>query len=127
MIARLPALAFLLIALPAAAEPPRTPVSDARPLLVAAIDAADGTAHGVLVGEVAQAITQRFAATSPIYIDVTTLKRYAEPGCRRLNVKFWQEGVRLPGVASPRRQTLDFGLDYCADGQAPRSREVARP
>ena len=108
------------IALDASAQD-RTPVQDARPLLIAAIDAPTGEAHGMLVGEIADAITQRFKGTSPIYIDVTTERRYAQPGCRRLNVRFWQDGVQLPGVPAPRRQTIDFGINYCRDGQPPKS------
>ena len=99
----------------------RTPVQDARPLLIAAIDAPNGQAHGMLVGEIADAITQRFKSTTPIYIDVTTERRYTQPGCRRLKVRFWQDGVQLPGVAAPRRQTIDFGINYCRDGQPPKS------
>ena len=38
----------------------RTPVQDAKLLLIAAIDAPSGQAQGVLVGEIADAITQRF-------------------------------------------------------------------
>lgn len=108
------------IALDASAQD-RTPVQDARPLLIAAIDAPTGQAHGMLVGEIADAITQRFKGTSPIYIDVTTERRYAQPGCRRLSVRFWQDGVQLPGVPAPRRQTIDFGINYCRDGQPPKS------
>ena len=99
----------------------RIPVQDARPLLIAAIDAPSGEAHGMLVGEIAEAVTQRFKGTSPIYIDVTTVRRYAQAGCRRLNVRFWQDGVQLPGVPAPRRQTFDFGINYCRDGQPPKS------
>ena len=38
----------------------------------------------------------------------------------------WQDGVQLPnygagGVQAPRRQTIDFGINYCRDGQPPRS------
>ena len=99
----------------------RKPVQDARPLLIAAIDAPGGAAHGTLVGEIANAITQRFKGTSPIYIDVTTERRYAQAGCRRLKVRFWQDGVQLPGVPAPRRQTIDFGINYCRDGQPPKS------
>ncbi len=99
----------------------RTPVQDARPLLIAAIDAADGQSRGVLVGEIADAITQRFKGTSPIYIDVATERRYAQAGCSRLKVRFWQDGVQLPGVPAPRRQTIDFGINYCRDGQPPKS------
>jgi len=100
----------------------RIAVKDAKPLLIAAIDAPDGQAHGLLVGDIADAITQRFKGTTPIYIDVSTERRYAQAGCSRLNVRFWQDGVQLPGVPAPRRQTIDFGVDYCRDGQPPRSR-----
>ena len=99
----------------------RTPVPDARPLMLGALQATDGQAHGVLTGEMADAITKRFGATSPIYIDVTIEKRYAQPGCSRLKVTFWQDGVRLPGAMAPRRQTMDFGINYCLDGRPPGS------
>jgi hypothetical protein len=41
-------------------------------------------------------------------------------------VRFWQDGVQLPnygagGLLAPRRQTIDFGINYCRDGQPPRS------
>jgi hypothetical protein len=102
-------------------EMPRAPVSDPRPVMLAALQSVNGDAHGILSGEIAEALTQRFAATSPIYIDVTTEKRYAQAGCARLNVRFWQDGVLLPGASSPRRQTMDFGINYCLDGQPPQS------
>ena len=100
---------------------PRAPVSDPRPVMLAALQSVNGEAHGILSGEIADALTQRFAATSPIYIDVTTEKRYVQAGCARLNVRFWQDGVLLPGASSPRRQTMDFGINYCLDGQPPQS------
>lgn len=99
----------------------RVSVVDARSLLIAAIDAADGQAHGALTGEIADAITQRFKGTTPIYIDVSTERRYAQAGCRRLKVRFWQDGVQLPGASAPRRQTIDFGINYCRDGLPPKS------
>lgn len=112
---------MLTLSSTAGAEPFRTPVPDARPVLLAALQASDGTAHGVLTGEMADAITKHFEATSPIYIDVSTEKRYREPGCSRLKVLFWQEGVKLPGVAAPRKQTIEFGINYCNTGLPPRS------
>lgn len=99
----------------------RAPVSDPRPVMLAALQSVDGEAHGILSGEIADALTLHFAATSPIYIDVTTEKRYAQAGCARLNVRFWQDGVLLPGASSPRRQSIDFGINYCLDGQPPQS------
>lgn len=115
-------LGWAVSALAAArAEPVRTPVPDARPVLLAALQSPDGSAHGVLTGELADAITKHFRATSPIYIDVSTEKRYREPGCSRLKVLFWQEGVQLPGVPAPRKQSIEFGINYCATGLPPRS------
>ena len=119
-----PVFAWLVVitgaTLDASAQEP-IPVQDARLLLIAAIDAPGGDAHGVLVGEIADAVTQRFKGTSPIYIDVGTERRYAQAGCRRLKVRFWQDGVQLPGVPAPRRQTIDFGINYCRDGRPPKS------
>ena len=105
-----------LTSLVLADEVPRAQVPDPRPVMLAALQSVNGEAHGILSGEIAEALTQRFAATSPIYIDVTTEKRYA-----RLNVRFRQDGVLMPGASTPRRQTMDFGINYCLDGQPPQS------
>jgi hypothetical protein len=116
------AAALAVLASPVRADDvSRAPVPDARPVMLAALHATDGQAHGILTGEMADAITRRFGATSPIYIDVTTEKRYAQAGCSRLKVTFWQDGVLLPGATTPRRQTMDFGIDYCLDGRPPQS------
>lgn len=116
------AFAAILSSSAALADPvERTPVPDARPLMLAALQAADGEAHGVMTGEIADAISKRFGSTSPIDIDVTTEKRYAQPGCSRLKVTFRQEGVLLPGAPAPRQQTIEFGINYCLDGLPPKS------
>jgi hypothetical protein len=115
-------LAMLWVQVAPRAEPVRSPVTDARPLMLAALRASDGTAHGVLTGAMADAITQQFRASAPILIDVSTVQRYQQPGCSRLKVLIWQDGVQLPDAASPRRQTIEFGIDYCLDGLPPRSK-----
>jgi hypothetical protein len=99
----------------------RLPVEDFRSLLVRAIDSPEGAAYGILMGKMAEALTEHMKATSPILIDVTTLRRYKQEGCSRLNVRFSQEGVILPGTQKPRKQTFDLGLNYCRDGQPPKS------
>ena len=104
-----------------AQAPDRTPVADPRPLLLAAIQSTDGQARGVLTGDVADAISKRFAASTPIFIDVTTERRYVQTGCSRLKVTFWQDGVLLPGAKAPRKQTIEFGINYCLDGLPPKS------
>jgi hypothetical protein len=116
--------AVLSTSAPAFAQP-RVAVPDARQLLLAAIDAPDGQAHGILTGELAEAIAQRFKATTPIHVDVSTERRYEQRGCRRLKVSFWQDGVVLPSAEAPRRQTIDFGINYCRDGMPPKSLKEA--
>ena len=101
--------------------PERAPVTDARPLMLAALLSSDGRAHGVLTGDVADAISRRFGASTPIFVDVSTERRYRQAGCSRLKVAFWQDGVLLPGATEPRRQTIEFGINYCLDGLPPKS------
>ena len=99
----------------------RAPVMDARPLMLAALRSADGQAHGLLTGDIVDAISTRFSATTPIFIDVTTEKRYRQAGCSRLKLSYWQDGVLLPGAKAPRKQTIEFGINYCLDGMPPKS------
>lgn len=123
-LASLPARADLPVQPAVPIEPvQRVAVSELRPLLLAALGAADGRSHGVLNGALADAITRRFGTTAPILVDVTTQKRYAQPGCSRLQLQIRQDGVLLPGASQPRTQTLDVGIDYCLDGLPPRSRQ----
>lgn len=116
-----PDAAASTLSTPPGAPTARAQVPDARPVMLAAIAASDGKAMGVLTGKEAEAITAHFAATSPIYIDVTTQRRYRQPGCSRLKVLFWQEGVHIKADMPPRKQTIEFGINYCSDGRPPRS------
>lgn len=105
----------------------RLPVGDVRTLLLAAHDAPDGAATGVLAGPSAEAISQRFSTTAPIMVDVHTLHPLAQPGCRRLAVRISQAGVQLPGAAAPRLQVMEFGVDHCHDGLPPRRPSPVAP
>ena len=102
-----------------ATDVPRQPVTDAAPLMRQALAAIDGKASGVLTGQKADAISRRFQTQSPIHIDVRTERRYAQSGCARLKVLFSQDGVLLPGADKKRRQSIEFGIDYCASGEPP--------
>jgi len=117
------AWALVLLAGTSPAPPERRQVPDARPLMLEALQASDGQAHGALDGELARAITHRFEASGPIYIDVTTAHRYAQAGCARLNVVIWQDGVKLPDAPAPQTQRIEFGINYCLDGRPPKSLE----
>jgi hypothetical protein len=90
-----------------------------RSLLVQALQHPQGEAHGVLSGPEAQAIQRQFGATGPLRIDVRTVKRFAQPGCARLEVTFSQDHVKLPDASAPRSQTVAFGINFCLDGRPP--------
>lgn len=111
-----------LVAPPTGVAATGTVVADLRPLLVAAIDAPDGRATGTLDGPVAESLRRRAVSEAPLLVEVTTLRTYREPGCKRLNVRFEQRAVKL-GDAPPADRAAAFQLDYCRDGQPPRSRE----
>lgn len=114
-------LAFAFTLANAQSADARLPVEDIRALMVAAIDSPTGEARGVLASKDAASITQHFKASGPILVDVSTERRYQQPGCSRLKVSFSQEGLHLPGFAAPQRRTVDVGLNYCRDGNPPRS------
>ena len=97
-------------------------VEDLRPLLVEAIDAADGASRGVLAGPPSEVLRRRGVSSEPLEVEVTTLKAYRQPGCKRLNVRFAQRAVRS-GNAPARDRAIAFQLNYCRDGQPPWSLE----
>lgn len=103
----------------------RRPVTEVKPLMLEAIDSPSGDAHGRLTGELVDAISRQFKTSAPLNVDVTTLARYAEEGCRRLAVLIWQEDVRLRAEATGARQSVEFGINYCRNGLPPRSLELA--
>ena len=119
---RSPLLSGLLavLLLPAMA-PSSTSAAPSRVLLVVSSEGRDQgkTRPGFEMDEFAQAWL--ILKQNGFDIDVATEKRYAQTGCARLNVRFWQDGVLLPGTSVPRRQTMDFGINYCLDGQPPQS------
>ncbi|MBW8830356.1 MAG: hypothetical protein JF606_13150 [Burkholderiales bacterium] len=92
-----------------------------RTLLVAAVDSPTGEAHGQMSGDIAKMMSDRFRTTGPILIDITTERRYAQPGCSRLKIRFAQDGVVMPGASAPQNKTVDIGLNYCRDGLPPKS------
>jgi len=99
----------------------RLQVKNLHELMVAAIDDPKGEARGVLTSDIARAATRTFKASGPILVDVATERRYKQPGCSRLKLTFSQDGVHMPGESSPRKRTMDVGINYCRDGAPPAS------
>lgn len=102
-----------------AAEPvDRLAVTAVKPLLLLAVER--GEAHGLLQGRGADTMHRRFAATTPIEIDVRRLHHLAQPGCDRLEVTTQQQAVLESGT---RHDTvLTYQVSYCRDGHFPEKR-----
>jgi isopentenyl diphosphate isomerase/L-lactate dehydrogenase-like FMN-dependent dehydrogenase len=112
-------LTCLALAQSASAQPlTRTEVTEIKPLLLRAID--QGAAHGVLVGESATYLRQKFDARSPIEIDVQALHPLPQPGCSRLEVKTRQKDVLEKTQRSDKE--LVYQVSYCRDGRFPDKR-----
>ena len=114
---RRPALAAILLgallSMPSQAQPTlRIPVSEIKPLL--ALAAERGAAHGVLTGPGADYMRRRFAAATPIEIDVATLHALPQPGCARLEVTTRQCEVLEQGKRGD--QELRWEISFCRDG-----------
>jgi hypothetical protein len=102
-------LLFLAISQMADAESSAT----VKQLLLMAIDAPDGKAHGVLNDPVADRFRQATGLTLPVLVEVSTLKHFRQEGCRRLNLRIRQEG------SGKGQFGIDYGINLCRDGSPP--------
>jgi hypothetical protein len=110
------ALATAILMAGASAHPSdRVPVSDLKPLLKLAIE--QGSARGVMVGEAAAYVRQKFGSAAPIEIDVRALHALPQSGCSRLEVTTRQQDVLEQGKREDK--TLTYQLSYCRDGRFP--------
>lgn len=113
------ALAVAGTGVPSFAQPAdRIPVPDIRPLLRSASER--GTARGVLVGDAAAYVRQRFDTEALIEVDVKRLHALPQPGCSRLEVTTRQLGVAEKGRREDKE--LAYELSYCRDGTFPGKR-----
>ena len=86
-----------------------------------AIDSPSGAGTGVLIGQHGKGDHDRIQCDRPDPHRRHDTEALPQPGCSRLNVRFSQDGVQLPGAAAPATQTVDIGLNYCRDGMPPKS------
>ena len=112
-------LAVLILAHGAEGAPlARIQVTEIKPLLIRAIE--QGSAHGVLVGEAATYLRQKFDSSTPIEIDVRALYALPQPGCSRLEVTTRQKDVLEKTKRNDKE--LVYQLSYCRDGRFPDKR-----
>ena len=96
----------------------RITVSDIKPLLKSAIE--HGLARGVLVGEAAGYVRQRFETPAPIEVDARSLYALPQPGCSRIEVTTRQNAVLENGKREDKQ--LVYQVSYCRDGSFPAKR-----
>jgi len=96
----------------------RIVVQDIKPLLKGAIE--HGAARGVIAGEPAAYIRQRFDTLARIEVDVRSLHPLPQPGCHRLEVTTRQQAV----LENSKREDkeLVYQVSYCRDGTFPEKR-----
>jgi len=92
--------------------------ADLKQVLIAAIDAPDGRSDGDLGGRMAEFFKGQTRSSSPVRVQVRTLRKFAEVGCARLEATLIQDevptkdGKRIPLV-------VRYELNLCRDGQPP--------
>ena len=89
-----------------------------KQLMVRAIDAPDGKAHGYILGSIADKFKKTTGSSGRVSAEVSTIKSFSRDGCKRLNVRLTQSDVPTSDG-----QTADFAIDYgvnmCRDGSPP--------
>lgn len=88
-----------------------------KPLLYQAIE--NGQSKGELGGPWAGLFQRRFETQEPLYAKVTTLKRYQEPGCSKLNIQY--SIAKAKTQAGERKKAIfDQQVNMCLDGNPPK-------
>jgi hypothetical protein len=89
-----------------------------KALLIQAIDAPDGKASGELVGPVAELFRQATGSSAPVLADVSTIKSFQQEGCKRLQLRLQQGGVK--GKDGKQGEVVfNYELNLCRDGSPP--------
>lgn len=116
MIARyLAVLSFIAILLPLANAAESVTVKE---LLMQALNSPDGAARGIVEGREADAIHTVTGSDSPVRGEVSTIRRFSQEGCSRLNLRLVQ-----PNTPTREGGKTDFALQYelnlCRNGMPP--------
>ena len=92
--------------------------ADLKHHLIAAIDAPDGRSDGELSGRMAEFFKGQTRSPAPVRVQVTTLRKFAEAGCARLEATLIQDDVPTKdGKRIP--LAVRYELNLCRDGQPP--------
>lgn len=93
-------------------------------LAIEAIDSPSGIAHGIINGPAAAEVARATGSKAPVRVDVSTIKAYPQPGCKRLAFRISQANVMTKqGVPTTFRS--GFELNICRDGSPLRGADDA--
>lgn len=92
-----------------------------RPHDVLASAIRNGSANGVMVGEVAEHFTRQFRSTGPLLVTAKVIKSFGRDDCKRIEVVFTKKAVDTPKGRTD--AILKTQLNYCLDGSPPISVE----
>lgn len=94
-----------------------TQYSTVKQAMLEAIDAPGGAVSGVVIGAIASEFRKTTQSQYPVGIEVATLKKFAEEGCRRLNVRLIQKVMTRDGELTD--FFVNYELNLCRDGNPP--------
>lgn len=91
---------------------------DVKPILIKAINVPDGRAQGEITGDIADKFRATTGSTAPVRAEVTTISRFRQEGCSRLNVRLSQADVPVLGGGSAPLE-VSYVVNICRDGSPP--------
>lgn len=81
----------------------------------------NGSASGVMEGEVAEYFTRQFRSTGPLLVTAKAIQSFSRAHCKRLEMVFTKKDVDTPQGRTD--AILKTQLNYCLDGAPPISVE----
>jgi hypothetical protein len=80
-----------------------------------------GTASGILTGQVDEHFTRQFRSTGPLIVKARVIGELERKDCKRLEIVYTKKGVETPkGLTDA---VLTTQMSYCLDGGPPVSVE----
>lgn len=114
------------LSMSAVAAPTIQKTTQAKSLLLSAIDAPGGKTQAWLEGEIANRIRNqtKAPAKSPVLATVSTVKEF-RPGCKRLRMVLSMPDHKMLTIKNTMEPfTMFYELNLCRDGQPPQASSV---
>lgn len=94
---------------------------DIHDAMFAALLSEQGVYKGELKGDLAAMLQQKLKTTAPVFVDVTTVRTFAQQGCKRLRAD-----ITVPGFTWKDQKTgvensfsYRYEMNLCPDGSPP--------